>query len=583
MAFDGIAIRTIAQELNSKLSGSKLEKIYQPENDELVLHIHSKAGNVKLYLSCNSSNARLHLITEAVPNPPAPLSFCMLLRKHIQGGRITGVFQKDCERIVEIPFETINELGFNVSKKLIIEIMGKHSNIILVDLESGKIIDSIKRISIDVNRIRQILPGKLYEYPPAQDKIPFDLITLEQIQLLCRCTPNKLAKSLLNGIQGLSPIMAEQLTLGLEVSSQVPYGEEESRQTAQLVYENLLNLRQALEADNLRPQVYLNRDGLPVDFHAVPIHSLEEAYLTKAFPELSPAAEFFYSHRSSSNRIRQKSSDLEKAVKNHLDKLYLKKQRLSEDLLKAENSEEYRLYGELLTANLHLFHTGDSQVTLTNYYDGNLITIPLDKKLAPAKNAQHYFKKYGKAKTAVKEKAIQLEDATVEIGYLESLSVFVESVNSVEEIEELRSELVEAGYLRKRKTYGKPVKSKPAPRTYTTSDGFRVLVGRNNKENDHLTFKLASAKDLWFHTKDIPGSHAVLFTEGRPASETAIFEAAAIAASHSKGKDSENVPVDYVPVKYVKKPAGAKPGMVIFTNNRTVYVHPQLPQEKPET
>ena len=352
---------------------------------------------------------------------------------------------------------------------------------------------------------------------------------------------------------------------------------QEAKQTAQIVYNNLCKLLCDLEQEDLCPKVYIGNDGAPIDFHAIPILSLEEIYEAKEFAGLSSAIEFFYSHRASSNRIKQKSTDLEKAVKNNLDKLYLKKQRLSEDLLKAENSEEYRLFGELLTANLHMFKTGDSKVTVFNYYDSNEITIPLDKKIAPSKNAQHYFKKYGKSKTAIKEKAIQLEETNEDITYLESIAVFVENAEAVDEIEEIRNELVEAGYLKKRKVYGKPAKTKPAPHPYTTSDGFRLLVGRNNKENDHLTFKMASSKDVWLHTKDIPGSHVILFTDGREITETSIFEAAAIAAYHSKGKDSENVPVDYVQVKYVKKPAGAKPGMVIFTNNRTVYVNPAIP------
>ncbi len=577
MAFDGIAIHAITKELNNKLSGGKLEKVYQPENDELVFHIHSKEGNFKLYLSCNSSNARLNLMTESIPNPPAPMNFCMLLRKHIQGGRITKITQKDCERIVEIPFETVNELGFNVNKKLIIEIMGKHSNIILVDTESNKVIDSIKRISIDVNRIRQILPGKLYEYPPAQDKIPFNQINLEEIENLCICTPNKLPKVLLGGIQGISPIISEQLTQGLEISSEIPYSTQEAKETAQIVYKNLKSMLYALDNSNILPRVYLDENNSPIDFHVLPLLALEGIYQAKEFDTISSALEFYYSHKKSSNRIKQKSADLEKAIKNNLDKLYLKKQRLSEDLLKAENSEKYRLYGELLTANIHLFKTGDSKVTVSNYYDGKEITIPLDKKISPSKNAQHYFKKYAKSKTAIKEKAIQLEETDLDVKYLESISVFIDSAKSVNEIEEIRNELVDSGYLRKKKVYGKPAKSKPSPHIYNTSDGFRVLVGRNNKENDHLTFKMASSKDIWFHTKDIPGSHVILFTEGKDVTETAIFETAAIAAFHSKGKSSENVPVDYVQVKYVKKPAGAKPGMVIFTNNRTVYVNPKLP------
>lgn len=580
MAFDGIAIRAMTNELNKKLATGKLEKVYQPENDELVFHIHSREGKFKLFLSCNSSSPRIGLVNETFPNPPSPLNFCMLLRKHIQGGRIKEIIQKDWERIVEISFETIDELGFNVNKKLIIEIMGKHSNIILVDMESNKILDSVKRISIDLNRVRQILPGKIYEYPPTQEKIPFGDVTLSDLERICCCTPSALPKALLNGIQGISPLVAQELCHGLDIGSEIPYGTDEISETASIVYNNICNIKKILVNETTTPRVYVNAETqVPTEFHAFPIHELEQVCEIREFKLLSEATEYFYSNRSTSNKIKQKGSDLEKAVKNNLDKLYLKKQRLGEDLLKAENSDQYRLYGELLTANLHLCSTGDSSVNVINYYDGSQISIPLDKKLSASKNAQNYFKKYAKSKTAIKEKNIQLEETDIDIQYLESIAVFIQNAQTVEEIEEIRTELVDAGYLRKRKVFGKPVKTKPAPYPYETSDGFKVLVGRNNKENDHLTFKMAGSKDVWFHTKDIPGSHVIVFTEGQEISETAIFEAAAIAAYHSKGKDSENVPVDYVQAKFVKKPAGAKPGMVIFTNNRTVYVNPEIPKK----
>ncbi|MBN7772107.1 Rqc2 family fibronectin-binding protein [Clostridium aminobutyricum] len=578
MAFDGIAVYAIAQELNNKLAGGKVEKVYQPESEELIFHIHSREGNFKLFLSCNSSSARIHLITESIPNPPAPLAFCMLLRKHLQGGRITAIEQKECERIIEIPFETVNELGFSVNKKLIIEIMGKHSNVILVDTESNKIIDSIKRISIDVNRVRQILPGKLYEYPPSQDKIPFNQVTEEDLITICQCSPDKLSKSILNGIQGISPIIADQLAGGLEDIAEEAYRYDDFHKTAGIVYRNLYQLKADLHNPAVHPRVYVNEENAPIDFHAIPLQALEGVYPSIEFDSMSAAVEYFYSHKASTSRVKQKSMDLEKAVKNSLDKLYLKKQRLSEDLMKAENSENYRLFGELLTANLHLFKTGDSSVTVFNYYDESEISIPLDHKISPSKNAQSYFKKYGKSKTAVKEKALQLEDTENDIAYLESIAVYINNAESLEEIEEIRNELVEAGYLKKRKQFGKPQKTKPSPYSFTTSDGFKLLIGRNNKENDLLTFKMATGRDLWLHVKDIPGSHVILFTEGREITETALFEAASAAAYYSKGKSSENVPVDYVPVKHVKKPSGAKPGMVIFTNNKTVYVNPQIPK-----
>jgi len=557
MAFDGIITCAMTRELQDKIYLGKIEKVYQPENDELVFHIHTKKGNVKLYASVNSSRACLHFIEENLPNPPAPLSFCMLMRKHLQGGRIVSIEQKDAERIIEISLETLNELGFTVSKKIIFEIMGKHSNIILVDMTTGKVIDSIKRVSIDVNRARQILPGIEYAYPPAQDKISFKEIdenTLNDIQ-----GGNK---SILARVGGISPAIARELEY------------QDDR------YGYLQDLLMDIDAGSAVPRVYLDDKGVPQEFHIVDLAEYEGAADRKDFDSISACITYYFQHKASSNRARQKSSDLVKSVSSVLDKLYLKKQRLAEDLLKAENSEDLRLYGELLTANMHLVKPGDKKVEVFNYYNNDLVIIPLDERFTPAKNAQNYFKRYGKSKTAIKEKQVQMTDTDQDIQYLESVLTYLQNTDNIEEIEALREELVETGYVRKRKTNFKEKKYKAKPHRYKTSDGFDVLVGRNNRENDILTLKTASKTDYWFHTKDIPGSHVIVPTEGREITETAIFEAAAIAAYHSKGRVSENVPVDYVPIRYVKKPAGAKPGMVIFTNNRTVWVNPELPKEE---
>lgn len=552
MAFDGIVTNAVARQLRDTLLLGKIEKVYQPEPDELVFHIHTKKGNHKLYASSGSNHARMHLITENLLNPPVPLAFCMLLRKHLQGGRIIEIAQKGSERILEITLETIDELGFSANKKLIFEIMGKHSNIILVDLTTGKIMDSIKRISIDVNRVRQILPGKRYEYPPAQDKIPFLMLSEKQAGLLSRDP-----KSILAAVGGISPAAAQVLA-----ESSNPY-------------EKLQEIRTALASGNITPTVYLKEDGSPGDFHVIPLNRYPKSI---SFETVSQMLDYYFTHRESSNRIRQKSADLEKTLSAVRSKLLLKKQRLEEDLMKAENSESYRLYGELLTANIHLAVPGADRVCVTNYYDGSQVEIPLDPKYTAAKNAQQYFKKYGKAKTAVKEKKIQIEDTDQDIAYLESVTAFLEQASTVEDVDRIRQELAEAGFVKKRKTAGPKRKEKAQPFQYTTGDGFRILAGHNNKENDLLTFKMAGPKDIWFHTKDIPGSHVIVFTEGRQLSESAIFDAAAIAAYHSKGRSSENVPVDYTQVRYVKKPAGARPGMVIFTHNRTVYVTPKVPK-----
>ena len=551
MAFDGIITYAMTKELENRINLGKIEKVYQPESDELVFHIHTRAGNCKLYASISSSHSCVHFIEKSLANPAVPLSFCMLMRKHLNGGRIVEIKQRGCERIVEISLETLNELGFTVSKKIIMEIMGKHSNIILVDMTNNRIIDSIKRVSIDVNRVRQILPGKEYQYPPGQDKISFKEITQQQLNSITVGD-----KAILSQVGGISPAIARELAAQPDP------------------YEFMETLLGSIERGDFVPRVYVDEKGVPREFHIVDLAEFEGACERITFETLSEAIAYYFDNKATSNRAKQKSHDLVKSVSSTLDKLYLKKQRLSEDVLKAENSEDLRLYGELLTANMHLIKAGMKSVSVTNYYDGTTVEIPLDERHSPGKNAQDYYKKYGKMKTSIKEKQIQIQENDHDIAYLESVLTYLNNTDSVEEVEALKLELIETGYVRRRKTTVKEKKYKPMPHRYTTSDGFKVLVGRNNKENDILTLKTASKTDYWFHTKDIPGSHVIVETAGREISETAILEAAGIAAYHSKGRDSENVPVDYVQVKYVKKPAGSKPGMVIFTNNKTVWVNP---------
>lgn len=555
MAFDGITTAAVAMELDRLLSGSKIEKVYQPEAEELILILHTRTGRMKLYISASSHNARIHIYTEEFINPQNPSSFCMLMRKHIQSGRITSVRQVGSERIIEISIETLDELGYGVSRKLIVEIMGKHSNITLVDAQTMKIIDSIKRVSIDQSRYRQLLPGLTYSYPPGQDKIPFREVTRED-------TMSMKGRRLLDCIGGLSPVMCDEI----------------QKDGYDRVFDNLEAIRSRIDAGVFYPCIYLKEDKSPMDFSVTPISAYESTLEKAAYDSVSEAVQNFYSGRDSSNRVKQKSHDLKRAAEQKLKKLYLKKQKLSEELLKAENSEELRLYGELLTANLHLAQPGASSVTVTNYYDGNQISIPLDRRYSPSKNAQNYFKRYGKSKTAIREKTVQIEENDRDIEYLESVLSLIENADSLDSVEALRNELTEEGYLRRKKSHRIQKKQKVRPIEYRSSEGFRILVGRSNTENDYLTLKMAGRNDLWLHTKDIPGSHVIVFLEGREADETTIYEAAKIAAYHSKARNSEQVPVDYVPVKYVKKPGKSKPGMVIFTNNKTVYVKPQIPE-----
>lgn len=554
MAFDGIVCSAIVSQLRDSILLGKVEKVHQPEKDELVFLIHTKEGKKKLYMSAASSHMGVYLTDMDYQNPDAPPSFCMLLRKHLQSGRIINISQKDFERIIEIDFETRDELGFEANKKIIIEIMGKHSNIILLDSRENKILDCIKKVSFDVSRARQILPGLNYEYPPSQNKIPFMDVNLESI------SPPVSSKDLLGSIQGISPLIAEEIF------------------DSKVINEKITSFQDMIKNNIFKPTVFFKDNSDPLDFHVLPLASYSDVN-QMTFDSISECIQYYYLHKDSANRVKQKSSDLVRVINGLIKKHYLKKQRLLEDIERAKNADKYKLLGELITANIYLIEKGSDKVKVLNYYNNEEITIPLDSKLSPSQNSQKYYKRYNKAKTAIIEKQIQLDDNEKEIQYLESVLNHIDLSQKTEEVDLIKDELIESGYIRLRKKNGqKKKKNKLEPYIYTTSDGLKVLVGRNNKENDILTFKTANRTDIWFHTKDIPGSHTILFTEGNLPSDTAIFEAAALAAYHSKAQKSENVPVDYTQVRFVKKPSGAKPGMVIFTDNKTVYVTPRLPE-----
>lgn len=562
MALDGIALNALENELNTALCGGRLQKVYQPEKDELVFHIHANQSNYKLFIAASSSNPRLHLIDDSLENPKAPHAFCMLLRKHIQGGKIYAIKQLGFERIIEIYFENLDELGFSVNKKLVIEIMGRHSNAVLVDLATNKILDAMKRISFDTSRVRQLLPGIEYIYPPAQDKISIYDIDDEFIMSRLNSSTD-FAKTLLSTIQGLGPMYAASLC--------------ENTSDATSLINKLSHLKKEIQERAFKPVVYINAENICEDFYVFPMENLEKTCTAKHFGSISDALDFHFKNNIAGSNLKQKSHALTTDISNLIKKMNVKSEKMKLELQSAQDSEHLRLYGELLTANLHLDKSGLKSIELTNYYDGTTVQIPLDVRFSLSKNAQLYYKKYGKAKTAVKEISHQLEEVESDIKYLESVLVFAGNADSQEEIDALKYELFENGYIKKRPSIYIERSKKPAPLSYTLPSGLKVFVGKNNKENDYLTTKFAERSDIWLHTKDIPGSHVILKCNGSSPAETDILAAASIAAFHSKAKDSENVPVDYVPAKLVKKPAKAKAGMVIFTGNRTVYVNPKIP------
>ena len=539
MAFDGLMTKAVLYEICGSVTGAKIEKITQPEPDRVVMQLRGASERVRLLLDISSQGSRLQLTKLDFENPDVPPAFCMLLRKHIQGGRITGIRQHGMERIVEFDIQTVNEMGYSVNKRLIAEIMGKHSNLILTDAQSGKVIDSLKRISIDVSRVRQILPGIIYEYPPVSN----------------------LANS-----SGFAPSTQTAIENGAVIPD----------------YSCLSSADQKNSGDErIRSFVYLDDQNIPRDFHSFRMPQYDGSYKELEFDSLCDAMDYYYSHRFSTNRIMQKADNLSRHIAGLLDKALLKKQRLSEEIRKADNADIYRLKGELLTANISSVRPGARSVKVISYYDGAEITIELDEKISAAKNAQNYYKKYAKLRSSKKEKLAQLEECERDIDYLGSVQAMVMSAKTSEELDSLREELAEQGFARQKTIEKKKKKVRPQPRRYKLSSGLEVLVGRNNTENDYITFKLGQKTDWWFHTKDIHGSHVLLVCNGTDPSPEDMYGAAAIAAWFSKARDSQNVPVDYAPVRHVKKPAGAKPGMVIFTNNGTVWIDPKDPENDP--
>ena len=580
MSFDGMVTCAMAEELRQELLLGKIEKIYQPQPDQILMSIHTKRGRRRLFMSAGAGHSAVYLVDKVPENPTVPPTFCMVLRKHLGAARIVNILQHENDRILEISLETVDEMGFSVNRKLIAEIMGKHSNILLVDMANGRIIDSIKHVSIDVNRARQILPGKQYEYPPLQDKIPFTQVTADDLKTAITSVMQP-ERDLLNAVQGISPSLASSLAQAGYTGYPEEDGGDEPAFDTDRVFHALEQMRDAILSHEISPVVYRKETGQPADFHiaALSVYENDPSYQPLHFETLSQAAEYFFVHRESSNSILQKSNDLQRVIRASPDKQKKKLQRLGTDLQNAHNADQYRLFGELILANLHEIKPGQKEAVLISYYDGEPVTVPLDPRYPASRNAQNYYKKYAKSKTAIKEKTAQMEETHREIGYLETVLSFAQQAQSIEELNLLRSELIEAGVIRYRKSRANmpKKKSRPAPYSYTLSSGRQVLAGRNNRENDWLTCKRADGTDLWFHTKDIPGTHVILLLNREEPTEQDLREAACIAAYHSKGRNSSNVPVDYTKVRHVKKPAGARPGMVIFTHNKTLYVDPALP------
>lgn len=577
MALDGILVNALVREFDEKFKGLRIDKIYQPEHDELLLMLHGKNGSYKLYLSANASIPRVCISEEAKGSQNTPPVFCMLLRKHLANGKIASVTQPDFERVIKFEVEGYNEFGDLTVKTLIIEIMGRHSNIILTD-ENGKILDSIKRVDFSVSSVRQILPGLTYQNPPSQGKKNPIACGVSDFLEALESSEKKADKCILDAFSGVSPLIAREIVYRGIGYSDIFAGEMTTSQKLDVGTEGY-KLFKDVEEGNFYPNYLINSETKKyVDFSVVNITQYENMAETIECESAGKLVYEYYKERGRKERAQRRNAELLKVVTNNIERQAKKIERQMLELSDTEKKELWKISGELITANIYRINQGDKKVFLENYYEEGSpqIEISLDTSITPAQNAQRYFKKYSKAKTAEEELTKQIKLAKEELFYLESVEEEIEKAQTPEALSEIAEELKEQGYI-KRQEKGKPKKQKQAmPEERKTSDGFTVFIGKNNKQNDFLTCKMAHGNDLWFHTKDIHGSHVVMrFENDREFTDSSIVEAAQFAAFYSKAKNSDNVPVDYTKIKFVKKPTGAKPGYVIYTNNKTVYVTPK--------
>jgi predicted ribosome quality control (RQC) complex YloA/Tae2 family protein len=557
MSYDGIVTHAVVHELKQKLITGRIVKVYQPHETDILLHVRSGGHTYKWLISASAQFSRMHLTKETFENPKEPPMFCMVLRKHLEGAFIEDIEQLGFERIIHVHIKGKNDIGDTIQKTLIVELMGKHSNIILVDEKQGTILDAIKRLSPAVNRHRTVLPGRTYVAPPEQEKKNPLSVGREDLLRALDFNAGKLDKQLVQVIEGFSPLLSKELLFRAGLSHK------------ESILGAFFDLQTLIRENNYTPTI-VQVPGKQA-FHVIPLKSIPG--VAETFKEVSDMLDTYYALKAESDVVKQKTSDLGRIVSNELKKDEVKLTKLQETLEESEQAAKFQLYGELLTANMHLVKKGDKTLTTINYYDPDQaeINIPLDPNKSPSENAQRFFKRYNKLKAARIAVVEQISQTKEEIVYLEHLSQQIESA-SLRDIEEIREELEEEGYVKKRRRPAKQKKSKPEIEAYVSSDGRSILVGKNNRQNDYLTMRVADPEDTWLHTKDIPGSHVVI-KDPSPSEET-LKEAAELAAFFSKSRFSSGVPVDYTQIKHVRKPNGAKPGFVIYDHQKTLYVTP---------
>ena len=578
MAFDGIVIANLAHDIKSRLEGGKINKIAQPEKDELLFTIKNNRETYRLSISASASLPLIYFTDTNKPSPLTAPNFCMLLRKHIGTGRIVKVSQPGLERILEFEIEHLDELGDLQKKRLIVELMGKHSNIIFCK-EDGTILDSIKHISAQVSSVREVLPGRMYFIPHTVDKADPLTVTEEEFQTLLRSVPMPVQKTLYQKLTGISPLIGTELCHLASLESEKPASELSENELTHLYRMFSLMMEDVKEGRFFPNIIYEN--GAPAEFASVPLTCFEGAgYESRPSSSISSLLETYYAEKSVITRIRQKSVDLRRIVQTALERNYKKYDLQLKQLKDTEKRDRYRVYGELLNAYGYELSGGEKELLCLDYYSGKEVKIPLDPQLSAQENSQKYYARYNKLKRTCEALETLTAETKQEIDHLESISAALDIAVREEDLVQIKEELMEFGFIKKRPFGSKKPKITSRPYHYRSTDGFDIYVGKNNYQNEEVTFKIANCNDLWFHAKGIPCSQVVVRTEGKELPDRVFEEAGSLAAWYSKGRSNEKVEIDYIQRKHVKKAAGGAPGFVIYHTNYSLMAAPKL--ELPE-
>lgn len=574
MSLDGVFIKSIINELDKKLTGGRVDKIHQPDKNEIVMSIRSKGENLKLLITAAGSSPRLHLTSITRKNPMEPPMFCMLLRKHLTGARITSLRQINFDRIVEISFESRDELGTLANKSLIVEIMGKHSNIIFVN-EGNTIIDSLIRVTPQVSSVRQVYPGLSYKAPPGSDKL--NPLTADRQSFMEELESTNRGIFIFDffykNFTGFSPFISREICWLANLNESTCLGEL-SHEKKEELWDGFSKIRDRINENDFSFNIYYDENKI-YGFYCLEVEYLKD-FGKKSFPSSGDLLDEYYYELDNKNKINQRVASLIKSINTKIARNKKKVEKQRTELLNAESRDKYRIYGDLILANLHK-RPEDNKLTVANYYDPDQkeITIPLDPKLSLSQNSQKYFKRYNKLKNAAEELEKLIDSTLSEIAYLENILFSIEECETTEDLDDIYSELIGQGLMKKRSKINKPKETKPIT-TFISSGGHEILVGKNNIQNDMITFKIAKSEDYWFHAKNMPGSHVVIRTMGDELTDEEYIEAAKIAAYYSKGKNSGRVEVDYTKKSNIKKPPNAKPGFVIYDTNYSMLAEPDI-------